>query len=91
MRTVHGKSKPVELAKGNMHEWPCDAELVYALGRSNTEQTRLHLGSIASALRVEDIPDDICLLLAMNADDCQVSREPEDWRLHFVKRNIHNL
>ena len=91
MRTVRDKSKPFEWAKGKMHEWPRDAELVYALGRSHTEQARLRLGSVASALRVEGIPDDICLGVAMNADDCQISREPDDWARRFAKPNIHNL
>ena len=89
MRTVRDKSKPFEWAKGKPRERPCDAALVYALDRSHTEQT--NLASVASALRVEEIPDDICLVVAMNADDCQVSREPDEWYRRFVKRNIHNL
>ena len=74
-----------------MHEWPCGAELVYTLDRGPTEQTRLHMGSIASALKAEEIPDQICLAVTMNADDSQVSRDTDDQKRHFAKRNIHNF
>ena len=63
MRAVREKSKPFEWAQGKMHEWPCDAEFVYSVNRSPTEQTSLRLGSIASALKVEEIPYEICLVL----------------------------
>ena len=71
-----------------MHEWPCDAEFVYSANRSPTEQTSLHLGSVASALKVEEIPYEICLVITMNAEDSQVSRDREDWQQHFAKCNI---
>ena len=74
-----------------MHEWPCDAEFVYSANRSPTEQTSLHLGSVASALKVEEIPYEICLVITMNAEDSQVSRDREDWQQHFAKCNIFNL
>ena len=81
MRTVHEKSKPFEWAQGKMHEWRCDAELVYTLDRSPIEQTRLYVGSFASALKVEQIPDEICRAVTMNADDSHVSRDTDDWGL----------
>ena len=91
MSTVLKKSKPFEQARGKMHERPCDAEFVYSVNRSPTEQTSLHLGSIASALKVEEIPYEICLVVTMNAEDSQVSRDRDDWQRHFAKLNIHNF
>ena len=91
MRVVREESKPFEWAQGKMHEWPRDAELVYSVIRSPTEQTSLHLGSVASALKVEEIPYKICLVVTMNAENSQVSRDREDWQQHFAKCNIFNL
>ena len=91
MSTVLKKSKPFEQARGKMHERPCDAEFVYSVNRSPTEQTSLHLGSIASALKVEEIPYEICLVATMNAEDSMVKRFCDDWQRHFAKLNIRNI
>ena len=74
-----------------MHETPCDAEFVYSVNTSPTEQTSLHLGSIAPALRVEEIPYAICLVVTMNAEDSQVTRDRDHWQRHFAKLNINNF
>ena len=97
LNNVRSMGQLQQWATGKMKDWPCDAEIVYESYNSSYSSadyvvpTRLYLGSIASALRVDEIEDsDLCLVVTMNADD-DSSWKHDEWTQHFANRNIVNL
>ena len=91
MQQAYAEATPVAWPQGKMGEWPCDAVLVYEFCDQDLD-IRLHLGSIAAALKIDDIEDDdLCLVISMNDQDEKMKTEPSDWHEFFSRRQILNI
>ena len=70
-----------------MTTWPCDATAIY-----EADVLKLYLGSIASALRVDeiDVPD-LELVITTNNDDQLEHGCPQSWKCFFAEHVLANL
>ena len=90
MQQAYSEATPVVWSPGKMEQWPCDARLVHEVC-DELFDIRLHLGSIAAFLKVNEIQDDLRLVISMNDEDDKRKGEPSDWHEFFAHRQIFNI